>query len=1099
MLRTVLQGIRGQRTTVVLMTLILVISFLFLTLSSVVIHSVQAAQQADRELLYGRFQLLYYGNSSAAEELARDNSGARISRIVGQTNSGQTVAAITPEFQEYANFTLMQGGFPQNSGEILLVGPDAWDYQPGDTIRISYTFHHVAPRQKTEEDGLNVQRILLRSFWADSQKYMDQMEKFWNSFITSEHARDVYPEDMLKPLSELLPYQQEQAFLFAYGAGILREFSSSAVAQYPKDQMTANGMQVYLDLSGSQITLSGEAFGEYRGTVFASEPVLTDTRIDATYTVCGIAENYKSNWVTSGLSMPDAFICGEDYSLIMDTLSQVEQKHPEVLPHSGSSLLLWSGGEKDDMSFLDSYNAMYSSGYKLLGQSIQGNLNRAYLIGMDPTTGNEVVCEVKGDYVTIGETTQYFSQKDLTNPYFRLEGLDPLLQEPLTLQKLYDNNTGILRINSLAYPPVGDSAGTIEILLQGVLICMSVCSCFQIYLQSLKRRRQKLDTLIAIGATDGQIVSMLLMEVVLLLILSCSIGVALAFLTGWVVLKYVMGIPMIWNMIPLLMSYGLMSVAVLLGVLLPIVKILREQLRKNRHKTLKLPVSEQRSFGPGYRYICLRHIRANNRQTILRSVIVLFLCAILLLPVFLIHRSYEPYRQNVTYADRPEYELQLPYATSQRYLNEITADIDLPIHKLRSYVTAENIYLHCDTMMSSSPILQALASDVRGAELFRTLDDGSTGFSVRMIGGTWDSLLVQTVLGSTSSEINREAFDAGKTCILLVPRYRESGGKPVVSEISAEVLAETSEDLQVGVLLDSSLQKVYAGNYCEDAALLSQDAIRISGYTQSLKNSGESLVETMNTVQVDVAAAVCQLEKPLWPLSDGAGVTVLCSSSLLDNVYPNALTRMTAQDSRYFRVASELYYPHCYGKTYVQLWTDESQMDTAAMERSLEILCQEYDFDLVKYHFYNQNLLETAQGSSALYLVLCINMVLITLLLLSNLLREEVEEDRRRLGVLQVLGMTDRQYLLGQSAQMAITGCLSIFLSHMLLMIALCLGFLLQGGGIPNMLLQLKLMLQDFPVWWDLGLCVLYLLVLQIMELYAVLPILHKPPAESIR
>jgi len=58
---------------------------------------------------------------------------------------------------------------------------------------------------------------------------------------------------------------------------------------------------------------------------------------------------------------------------------------------------------------------------------------------------------------------------------------------------------------------------------------------------------------------------------------------------------------------------------------------------------------------------------------------------------------------------------------------------------------------------------------------------------------------------------------------------------------------------------------------------------------------------------------------------------------------------------------------------------------------------------------------------------------------------------------------------------------------------------LLQGGGIPNMLLQLKLMLQDFPVWWDLGLCVLYLLVLQIMELYAVLPILHKPPAESIR
>lgn len=1099
MLRTVLQGIRGQRKTAALMSLVLVISFLFLTLSCVVMHSVQSARQRDRERLYGRFQLLFYGNSAAAEKLTEENPESRISKIAGQTRNGQTVATITPEFQEYANLTLQQGRLPENPGEILLVGPDIWSHHVGESVKISYTFHHVATnRENQEKTQAEVRKILLQSFWADAQKYMTQMEKFWNSFITSQQAEELYPKEMLKPLSELLPYQQEKAFLFAYGVGILKEFSSSGAIHYPKDQFSANGMQVYLDFSSSDVTLSGEAFGEYRGTVFSSEPVLTDTRIDVTYTVCGIAEDYKSNWVTGGLNMPDAFICENDYALILDILSRVEQEHPEVLPQSNSSLLLWLDEDANYTPFLDSYNLLYSSAYQLLGESAQGNQSRAFLAGIDPATGEKMYYDVTGDYVLIGETAQYFSQGDLTDPAFRLEGLDPLPQEPITEQLLYENNTGILRVNSLAHPPVGDATGTIEQMLRGILICMAVSSCFQIYLQSLKRRRQKLDTLIAIGATDGQIVAMLLLEVALLLLLSCMIGVALGFLTGWLVLRQILFIPMTWEVLPLLTSYSLMGGAVLLGMLLPIAKILREQLRKHRRKSLSLPVYDQRSFGPGYRHICLRHIRANSRQMVLRSIIVLFLCAILLLPVFLIHRSYDAYRQNVTYSDRPEYELQLPYAASQRYLNEITKSIDLPVQKMRSYVTAENVYLHCDSVLSESPVLNALASDVRSGDLFRTLEDGSTGFAVRMIGGTWDSQLVQTVLSSTSTPVDRESFEKGKACILLVPRYRESGGKIVFSDISPEILAETREDLRMGALLDTSLRKVYGGSYREDAALLSLDSIRISGYTQNLKNSGTSLAETMNTVQVAVAAALCQLEDPLWPLSDDAAITVLCSSNLLDDVYPNALTRMSAQDSRYFRVASQIYYPYCYGKTYVQLWTDEEQMDTASTERSVLQLCESYDFDLIKYRFYNQKLLDNAQSSSGMYLILCVNMILITALLLSNLLREEAEEDSRRLGILQVLGMTDRQYLLGQGLQMAVTGGLSVLVFHILLLFAVCLGFLVQGGGIPDMLLRLKLMLQDFPIWWDLGLCMLYILTLQIMELYAALPIMRNSPAQNM-
>lgn len=1104
MLRIVIQGLRGQRKTAALMSLVLVISFFFITVSSMIFSSVQEAQQQERERVYGHFQLLYYGNSDVAQSLARKNPGSRIIQIVGQTGKGQTVATITPELQEYANLDIIQGRLPETRNEILLVGPDTWGCQPGDTVKISYTFHHVAPLQTGDaiEVDEEVQYAIVQYILDGNYGYKRDAKAYWDNEVgnpqNNDWAREFLTEEMLKPYDQLTPKQQIKALYFVLEHGpfyrIDEGFYINDVLRYPKDEMMVDGMQVYMDLAGREVTLISEIFGRYWKMPINQEALLTDSRIDVTYTVCGIAREYKENWGTNGLSMPDAFVTSEGQAVVRSVLDRVEERYPYVLDQSNSSLLLWKGNE-DYSQFLQSYNALYTSAYRLTGQSAQVHGSRAYLLGIDPAIGKEVAYNVIDDYVDIGDKRQYFLQGDLSNPNFRLEGLDPLPLEPVTEEQLYNNNTGIIRINSLAHPPVGDSTGVIELLLHGVLIGMSVCSCFQIYLQSLKRRRKKLDTLIAIGATDGQLVRMLLMEVMILLVTSCVLGVGLGCLSGWLVLDNIMNIPQVWQILSLVPTYAFMSGAVLMGVLLPIVKILREQLQKKRRKVLTLRLYHQR--GSGYQSIRLRHSKVNRRQMALRNMIILLLCAILLLPVFLIHRSYDAYRQNVTYADRPEYELQLPYGAAIRYLNEISSEIDIPMERVRSYVTAENVYLHCGDLIQESPILQALASDARGSALFRKLNGGETGFPIRLITNTWDSELIQAVIASTGRKISQEDFEKGRSCILLVPRYRSEQDKPVLSDISAEVLKKTSNDLQLAALLDSSFRKVYAGSWRKDDVLLSLDSVKISGYSQKLRET--TLVETVNTVEVNVAAAVCHLEEPLWPLTNEAGITVLCSINMLENVYPDALTRMSGQDSRYFRAASELYYPDCYGKSYVQLWPDYTQLEAAAIERSLEDLCEKYDFDFIKYRLNNQNMKESAQNSSALQLVFCINMVLITGLLLFNLLREEAEEDRRRLGILQVLGMTDGQYLLGQGIQMAFIGVMSIIVVHILLLLAICAGFLVQGRGISNILLQLKLTLQSFPVLWDLGLSLLYWLVLQIMELCSALPILKKALAENIR
>ena len=127
-------------------------------------------------------------------------------------------------------------------------------------------------------------------------------------------------------------------------------------------------------------------------------------------------------------------------------------------------------------------------------------------------------------YIQIEGQRQYFRLSDLENPAFRIPGLDPMPTEPVELTELYQSGTGPLRVNTLSYPPAGDSARVMQLALSGILIGMSACASFQLYLQAMRKRRQKMDTLIAIGASDGQILGLFAIEVSVFLLTAAVIG-----------------------------------------------------------------------------------------------------------------------------------------------------------------------------------------------------------------------------------------------------------------------------------------------------------------------------------------------------------------------------------------------------------------------------------------------------------------------------------------------------------------------------------------------------------------------------------------------
>lgn len=1096
MLIVSIRGLLGQKKATTLTMIVLITSFMFVALCSIIASSIRCADQQQREQLYGRYQLLYAGNLDTAEAMHGTSSNAKKSILVGTEESGQAVGTITDDYQDIANLSITDGHIPQNEHEILLVG-DAWGCSVGQEIQITYTYSYVLHDLDTVAEQ-TIRAYLLAGLNQDRGNYLEQIAFYWNSYIQTEAAtQDVSPE-MLHPLLDLTVEQQDEVFLLF--ASLLPEFQMASGSSRVSEPKEYKNFTTQLEITSGYTILQGTGFGEHMGSKFEVAPALSSVKLHATYTVSGIAEDYASHWDVNGLTMPSAFVTEENCQHIYSALEQIEADHPEVRPQVHEAVVLFYEPEDTTksnlLSILDIYNKTRNAAYSLSGVAYENGAMVAYLTGIDPQTGAQVTYEVHGrgqsGYITINDERISFNLQELTDSGFRLKGLDPVPLVPVSLDGLYQNNTGSIRVNPLTYPPAGDPTQRVEFLLSSILIGISACSSFQLFLQSLQRKKKKTTILLAIGATDGQIVEIQIFEVMIILAFAMPLGCFAGLGAAQVVLPIFLHTKVFIEVKNLLIGILCNAVAILVGSMLPLYRIMLEYHKPPLCATrvLKPHTGARKStVSTGYSTIWVRHCFANMKQTLLREIIVLMMAGAMLIPLFLSHRAYGEYNNKVRRPDRPDYELTLPYAASTRYLRELCEQTTVSSEKQQVYVTAENVLLSCDELLSSSPLLKVLRQDLRAGSVFEQLpEDGDLCVNVRIIGADWESSLVQRILNELPNTPDQEQFESGKSCIVLLPRYRAENGMPVLTQTSAASVASLQAERRVGALVDLSFLPQYAGIYGEDHSISKGDVLTLSGKTQALKG-GDSpyLDEQIHTVRTTVDAVVYELAEGVWPISDtsgGGGVIILSGMQLVSKVYPKASTRMNAEQTKHFRIASKLYYPYCYGKTYIQVWNDDTA-DPSACEKEVLDYSTEFEFDVTKYAVENQKLYSFAQSASAMYLMMSFNLTLIMAILMVNLLNAEAEEDRKRISVLQTLGMTDGQYLGGQCMQMLLMDLTACLLLHVLPLIIACCGLGIAAGGIKTLYCQLYLLLQFYP--WPIHalLCVLQLLILQFVQIHA--------------
>ena len=1089
MFKIAIQGIKGQRSMSVLMVTVLILSFLFLTLTSAVTTSVDHTQQLERERMYGRHQMLYYGSEETAQELQGAFPGAQASLTVGTTQSGQNVATISGSFQQLANLTLSEGTLPQKADEILLVGSE-WGYQVGDQIPVEYVYSCI--REEPPEDLL--EQHLLRAFHADRDGYLQKIAPMWDQYIGTEFARKDQPPEMLCPVEELTQEQQEYAFLL-FSSG-LPDFWSQGETVYSSQYEQMDGLEIEYQFARSKLVLVGDGFGDAKGTEILSAEIPSSIRIHTTYTVSGIAQEYVGIRNVEDLPMPQAFVVEAEAQCVRAAQETAFTRYPGLRPHSVTAQVLFYDGGTDiepmASAVIQRFNELHKAAYRLTGVSYEGTTMKAYLTGLDPETGEQKTYDVLGadqmGYIQIEGQRQYFRLSDLENPAFRIPGLDPMPTEPMELNELYQSGTGPLRVNTLSYPPAGDSARVMQLALSGILIGMSACASFQLYLQAMRKRRQKMDTLIAIGATDGQLLGLFAIEVSVFLLTAAVIGCLTGMGLAMALVPNVLHAQLYVDVKAMAAGGLCNAAAILVGALLPVASGLKPHRKKlsAHHRPVKHMSRGDLPIKTGYRQIWVRHSLSNPKQTAMCGLVVGLMAAIMLLPLILSHTAYRQYYAQVVNRNRPGYELMLPYAAPGRYQREIMDSIEFPHQQVRVHTSGENVLLHCtDEMMEGSPVLQALRQSPNSDMLFSELPEDGTGMYVRMVAADWESELVQNVLRQGSISVDEEEFLRGDACIVMMPRYHSRQDAPVMEQVSAQILEQRSADSKAGALVSMSYQPQYKGVYATDDGIAVGDDLQISGWTQSMTGDG-GLETRLNTAQCRVAGVVSQLQEAVWPFSDTdhmGYVTILCAPELMSAVYPSTYVRQSPQQTQHFWAASELFYPDCYGKTYFQIYEPEKLDDPGAYEKQILDFAEQYGMRVRKYHMENEKLLSSARRSGAMYLMMGVNILLVTAILLGNLLSAEQEHDRKRLGILQAMGMTDGQYVCGQSMRMLLMGLVSLAAVHLLVLAAVCVGAAFTADGAGGILCQLKLILQFYPWPWHGALCAGYLVLIQALQI----------------
>jgi ABC-type lipoprotein release transport system permease subunit len=1057
-------GMAGRKKDTLLLMIVIIMSFFFTVLAIALQGSFQKTSDAQRLRLYGSWHAAYLdADDNILEHLKQQQQITSIGKsYLFETNSSVgIVGTYNQALLDMGEFNLTEGKFPQKPGDIVLetskVAELGLKKPVGQKINVVYEY----VLQETSQEEINE----------------------YTAKIIKDH------DEKLKQQGEVTakPKENNQSmpnWYRAYDPNQIMDYEHRTVDWEQLDNATLTlGNLYYINYYGGEIP----GPEQIREQGILKQSIL---RVNMSFTICGVISDYSERWDVSYYPLANAFITEEAGRELEDIVKNTKLTDTADCQETGKLNL-----------FLTS---------DTLGENLYNELAPKLLTEaeIEKATGNTGYGEASGA-ITI--------------------------------------NNIKLRKNNFAYPVMeGSTEATLLILILTIIFIATIVSVFQIFLSQVKRRSRKIALLKSIGATNGQIISMLIWEGAYLLLTCLLTGVLSGVGIAYMVLQ-IMGIfkgaAVIFYVDLQLAGFGLLAgiFAVILGMLVPAVyaagtplvgamskppkhniQRYKKKLLVNKNNTAKLQ---------SFRSISLRHISLNKGKTVLNLIISAITISILTSAVFVCYLAFADYNKTVAIPGRPDYTLEIPYGVDDIYAIHYSNAINkiYGIKDVDGYRRGDNLHM----------IYENIARDEIIADFYRLIPEGmaaehfAPGYGdgkavgekygdvlidnallTNMYGIDIDSEIGKTIINSiTEGKLDKEAFSQGEEVILVLPMNKKgtADSSSLKSFNDITLLSKESKYSRMKWLLQKedaytlSLSKRYRDIYDKNEYIKVGDMVVISA-NEEIQN-GDNIITKYEPYGVKVAGIISYFPKRnIWPFSETCeSYAVIASSKLFTKTYKasdNGLMRRDYGNNSFYTHMIQTLFETKFGKTIFQIYADK-RADRVKTDTQMIEYANSLNAKLYNYRESNQVLYKGALNNALIIGLLGFATAAVAIFILFNILTSTARQEQQRIGILQSIGVTNKQLTRLQITTGFVFSLIALVVAHIILTFVM---FLTSFGNAGDVALTGLEYIKDvfgrmelYP--WEIhGLICICFIGLTVLVYYAAAKeVIKRSPVENMR
>lgn len=1087
-------GLKGRKRDTLLLKLVITLAFIFIITAMIFQSSTKQTKLEKRLELYGEWNAAYLnGDNDVVKRLEQESGVKELNKsiIIGDSPTLGVVGTFNKELIDMGHLSLYKGDYPKADNEIMVelnqMSNLGLDLEVGQKVSIEVDIVTV---------DKNMDEYIDETF-GNIHAYSE------NEFVQTNSNR--YHETPFETINDILLVASSD-YIYAYEVG---EVSSP-------EAIRTKGFLYF-----QKVTMKKE------------------------FVISGILNTYTDKWDLGGHAAPNSFITESAGDEILDAFYNNNILETSEYEFNTNVFLKLNNIEKFDelkVNYPDRYvNSAGDKYFNIYGYSTSYNKEMILKdilenqMNVNLESFSEVNSDKKPNGIDDGKVlnlhginwNKVLIYQSIVNIFNNVN------EVPLDNVSKVDNSN--FRRNTFSYPDLdGTTENALTIVIIAVIFLATACAVFQIFITQMKRRTRKIVLLKSIGATNGQIIKIILWEGLYLLRSGLLYGITLGFAISYFAVLFLNNAK--GSGIKFYVSYPLVllgilagCVALFVGMLVPMIFAIRIPLLGTMSKPPKHTKIQQhrknidiRKMKQSFSTISWNYFKQNKGKTLLPFGLSLLIISILLTTVLLGFMSFENYINTVIVNNRPDYAIEAVYGEMQKKIGLVEDDLltidgvtkvdsyKYGIDTLFWYEGMENNNL----MNSFKDLLPTkLISEHFFIEDMKHSDQPEwirKAFYTKTYGiDTNSEVFSQYEKAVTVGSINKEKFDSGEEIILLVPMYLEGDTSTIKERYETyDIVTSANEDNRMEwILEDSDTYKLSFNKGYKDIGKMQTDikvGDKIKLSSDDEKIVGANWVVSYTTKEVTVGSIIYYFpEEGIWPFSNTVSpYTVITSFNGLEKIYPNSklglfrisIEEMKSMTSSLFKVK--------YGRT---LWFLETDSDeNTVLDSKLLAYANNNGHNLYNYRESNESLWNEGLSSCIIVGLLGLTSSLIALIILYNTLVSKAEQEQSRIGVLQSIGVTKLDFTKHYLKIGFIQGILSIVISNIALFIIVLLTSIKQLSTVEVAFIDtLKDVFANqlylYPWYLHIGICILFLVSIILMNFYSSHKVTKNYPIENIR